>query len=256
MARRWSVKRRLLTGGILFLILVLFLAAAQAKPKMAVVIDDVGYSLAEAKTLAALEYPLTFAVIPAQPYSSASAAAIATSGRHAVLVHLPWTPLGKREAYPVRVERGYSAENIRRMLERAFASVPQASGLNNHQGSILSADAVMMERFMSVLSERGGELYFLDSNTTVNSRAQAAARRHGIPSARNDIFLDCVQTEEYITRRFAAAVDIARRRGSVVAICHSTRPATKRVLKKLLTQYNEQVDFVLLPEIIKMRERR
>ncbi|MDR1453091.1 MAG: divergent polysaccharide deacetylase family protein [Candidatus Margulisbacteria bacterium] len=249
-------KRRLQTGRVLLLIFVLGLATAQAKPKMAVVIDDVGYALAEAKTLAALEQPLTFAVIPAQPYSSASAAAIAAAGRHAVLVHLPWTPLGNREAYPVRVESGYSAANIRWMLERAFASVPQASGLNNHQGSILSADAAMMENFMSVFSERGGDLYFLDSNTTVNSRAQAAARKHGIPSARNDIFLDGVQTEEYITRRFAEAAGIARRRGSVIAICHSTRPATKRVLKKLLTQYNEQVDFVLLPEIIKIRERR
>jgi polysaccharide deacetylase 2 family uncharacterized protein YibQ len=248
-------KRRLLAGKILFFFILLS-ALAQAKPKMAVVVDDVGYALAEAKTLAALEYPLTFAVIPEQPYSSASAAAIAASGRHAVLVHLPWTPLGNRAAYPVRIERGYSAENIRRMLERAFASVPQASGLNNHQGSILSADAAMMERFMRVLSGHRGDIYFLDSNTTVNSRAQAAARKHGIPSARNDIFLDGVQTEEYIARRFAEAVSIARRRGSVIAICHSTRPATKRVLKKLLTKYNEQVDFVLLPEIIKMREKR
>ncbi|MDR1323679.1 MAG: divergent polysaccharide deacetylase family protein [Candidatus Margulisbacteria bacterium] len=244
-----------LAGGILFLSLLL--AAAAAKPKMAVVIDDVGYSLAEAKTLAALEYALTFAVIPAQPYSSASAAAIAASGRHAVLIHMPWTPLGSnRQAYPVRVELGYSVENIRRMLDRAFESVPQAVGLNNHQGSILSADAAMMERFMRVLSERRADIYFLDSNTTVNSRAQATALRHGIPSARNDIFLDGTQTEEYIARRFAEAVNIARRRGSVVAICHSTRPVTKRVLKKLLNKYNEQVDFVLLPEIIEMRERR
>ncbi|GBR73562.1 putative catalytic domain of family 2 polysaccharide deacetylases [Candidatus Termititenax aidoneus] len=247
-------KRLRFAGWILFLILLAI--AAAAKPKMAVVIDDVGYSLAEAKALAALEYALTFAVIPAQPYSSASAAAIAASGRHAVLIHMPWTPLGNRQAYPVRIESGYSAENIRQMLDRAFASVPQAAGLNNHQGSILSADAAMMERFMRILSERGENIYFLDSNTTVNSRAQATAWRHGIPAARNNIFLDGTQTEEYIARRFAEAVNIAGRRGAVVAICHSTRPVTKRVLKKLLNKYNEQVDFVLLPEIIQAKERR
>jgi polysaccharide deacetylase 2 family uncharacterized protein YibQ len=169
---------------------------------------------------------------------------------------MPWTPLGNRQAYPVRVELGYSAETIRRMLDRAFASVPQAAGLNNHQGSILSADAAMMERFMRVLSEREENPYFLDSNTTINSRAQTVALRHGIPSARNDIFLDGTQAEEYIARRFAEAVNIARRRGTVVAICHSTRPVTKRVLKKLLNKYNEQVDFVLLPEVIEMREKK
>jgi polysaccharide deacetylase 2 family uncharacterized protein YibQ len=233
---------------------LLFLCFLQAKPKMAVVVDDVGYALADAQRLAAIEYPLTMAVIPGLPYSRASALAAASAGRHAVLIHMPWTPLGDPQAYPVRVERGYSADNIRSMMTKAWTSVPVAAGLNNHQGSILSADQTMMDRFMSVLAEQPGGLYFLDSATTVNSRALAAAKKYGIPAARNDIFLDGTQTDEYIARRFAEAVAIARRKGTVIAICHSTRPATKRVLKNLLTKYNEQVDFVLLPEIIALRE--
>ena len=237
---------------------LLLLTLLYAKPKMAIVVDDCGYSLSDAKTLAAIKQPLTFAVIPGQAYSRASAQVFGAAKRHAVLIHFPWTPLGKngRSAYPVRIEPGYSAAAIQEMLDKALESVPNAAGVNNHQGSILSANQDMMDKFMGVLRGQSREFYFLDSATTVNSRAYATARKQGLSAARNDIFLDGVQTEEYITRRFAEAVAVAKQKGSVVVICHGNRPATKRVLKKLLLKYNAQIDFVLLPEIIKLREQK
>ncbi|GBR76804.1 putative catalytic domain of family 2 polysaccharide deacetylases [Candidatus Termititenax persephonae] len=238
-----------------FLLCLALLQAA--KPKVAVVVDDCGYSLADAKLLAAIEQPLTMAVIPGQIHSRAAAEIFTAARRHAVLIHFPWTPLGNnRQAYPVRVEPGYSAAQIQAMLDKARESVPGAVGLNNHQGSILSANQEMMDKFMGVLRAQRQPLYFLDSRTTVNSRALSTARKYGIPAARNDIFLDGTQTETYIARRLAEAVGIAKRQGTVVVICHGTRPVTKRVLKKLLAQYNGRVDFVLLPEIIKLREKR
>jgi polysaccharide deacetylase 2 family uncharacterized protein YibQ len=239
-----------------FWLILFLLAAGWTKPKLAVVIDDCGYSLPDARYFAALKYPLTLAVIPGQAYSRACALEIKKTGQ-SLLIHFPWTPLGEngQKNYPVRIEQGYPAENMARMLEQALAAVPDADGINNHQGSVLSADREMMDRFMRVLRDRPETLYFLDSGTAPNSQAKAAALRCGIPAARNDLFLDGTQDDKTIAERFAAAVLLAERKGNAVAICHAGRPATKRVLKKLLAKYNDRVQYVHLPEIMAERLR-
>ena len=240
-----------------FLFLFLILALGFAKPKMAVVIDDFGYSSKEARYFASLNYPLNMAVIPGQTYSKACAQEITKSGKH-LLIHFPWPPFGKdpETKYPIRIEQGYSTENVIQMLEQAIASVPSANGINNHMGSILSLDQVMLDRFMLVLSGQPEQFYFLDSHTAQGSLARRTAQLHGLPAARNNIFLDGVQTDAAIEKRFAEAVAMAEKNGTVIAICHAERPATKRVLKRLLTKYNSRVEFVFLPEIITAREKK
>ena len=221
---------------------------------MAVVIDYCGYSLADVQVFTTLAYPLTLAVIRGQAYSRVCAREISGAGK-ALLIHFPWAPLGPaaRQAYPVRIEQGFSTTNVAKMLDRALASVPSADGINNHQGSALSRDQQMLNKFMGEWRQRQTAMFFLDSSTTRNSRAANTALRHGIPAAHNDLFLDGVQTAEAIEKRFAEAVQLARRQGTAVVIAHAGRPVTRRVLKKLLTKYNSQVDFVLLPEIIAER---
>ncbi|GBR77538.1 putative catalytic domain of family 2 polysaccharide deacetylases [Candidatus Termititenax dinenymphae] len=235
--------------------LLCLLALLQAKPKMAIVVDDCGYSPESVKTFTAIKYPLTMAVIPGLAYSKSCAETISAAKKQ-LLIHFPWTPLGNngRQSYPIRIERSYTPARITAMLVKAAESVPNANGINNHQGSILSADSVMMDRVMSVVQVSGQKYYFLDSNTTVNSKAERTAKKHGIPSTHNDVFLDGTQTDEYIEKRFAYAVSLAKQRGTVVAICHD-RPATRRVLRKLMIQYNDQVDFVFLPEIMANRNK-
>jgi len=225
---------------------------------MAVVIDDCGYALDHVRAFTQLNYPLTLAVIPGQAYSRASAIEIKKAENKALLIHFPWPPLGRnaKREYPIRIEHGYTTANVARMLERAVESIPSADGVNNHMGSGLSRDQAMLNKFMSVLNERPEQFYFLDSNTIQGSLARRTALAHGILSVRNDIFLDGEQSETMLSRRFAEAVSIAKKYGTVVAICHSNRPVTRKVLKGLLDKYSEQVEFVLLPDIMLERLRR
>lgn len=240
---------------IIFLFLLLTLS--WALPKMAVVIDDCGYALEHLPAFTELEYPLTLAVIPGQAYSRASAAEIKKAHK-ALLIHFPWPPFGRdaKRKYPIRIEQGATTANIVWMLEQAVASVPSADGVNNHMGSVLSRDQVMLDKFMQILSEHPENFYFLDSHTIQNSLALRTALQHGILAVRNDIFLDGEQTESVIERRFREAVTVAEKYGTVVAICHANRPVTRKVLKNLLKKYNGRVEFVLLPEIMLERLKR
>lgn len=223
---------------------------------MAIVIDDIGNSLKECQELLTIQEPLTFAVMPGMPYSKTCTEAIHKQGQQ-VLIHFPWENLGGnyKRKYPIRIDAAMSTENMRAMFLKAKGSVPSANGINNHMGSQLSVRKGDLQTFMSLavgLFPQG--VYFLDSRTAARSKAYAVALASGIPAVKNDIFLDGKQTSAYIESQFKQAVKLAVVKGSVVVICHGNRPVTRRVLKKLIAQYNTQVDFGYLPDIIVYRE--
>lgn len=146
-----------------------------------------------------------------------------------------------------------SAAEMGRMLTLAFKKVPGAQGINNHMGSTLSASAEDMERFMKVLKKFRDTKYFLDSHTSRSSKAYYWARKYGIKTAKNNVFLDGRQIPEYIEHQFRFAVSLAKKEGSLVAICHGNRKVTMRVLPGLLKKYSAEVDFVYLPQLIEYR---
>lgn len=221
---------------------------------MAVVVDDVGGSLPLCRQLASISQPLNIAILPNTPYATKCAEIVSLSP-HQLLIHFPWEALGYnyQKYYPIRITRGMSAAEMGKMLTLAFKKVPGAQGINNHMGSTLSASAEDMERFMKVLKKFRDTKYFLDSNTSRASKAYYWARKYGIKTAKNNVFLDGRQTPEYIERQFRYAVSLAKKDGSLVAICHGNRKVTMRVLPGLLKKYSAEVDFVYLPQLIEYR---
>jgi polysaccharide deacetylase 2 family uncharacterized protein YibQ len=120
-------------------------------------------------------------------------------------------------------------------------------------GAILSASSEHMEKFMSVLKKFRNTKYFLDSNTSRYSIAYHWAKKCGIKTTKNNVFLDGRQNPEYIERQFKYAISLAQKDGSIVAICHGNRKVTMRVLPGLLKKYSAEVDFVYLPQLIEYR---
>ena len=70
-------------------------------------------------------------------------------------------------------------------------------------------------------------LFFVDSRTSSQSVARDRAVALGVPTARNDIFLDNSSDIEAIRRQIYKAMDIAQKNGSAIAICHA-RPNTAK----------------------------
>jgi hypothetical protein len=116
-------------------------------------------------------------------------------------------------------------------------------GINNHMGSLLTAERGPMALLMAELRARG--LLFLDSRTTAQSVAAHEARRAGVAHAVRDVFLDNDTNLEAIRRQLALTEQIARRRGSAVAIGHPHH-ATIEALRGWLPTL-EQRGFVLVP---------
>lgn len=217
-------------------------AEPAARPRLAVVLDDAGHSLADAETLALLPRDVAVAVLPNSAFCRQVAHALAGQGRE-VLVHLPMEPLPNGGVGPGEgaISVGLSAEEIRQRVGAARAIVPEAVGVNNHMGSRATADEGTMAAVMSALAGQG--LYFLDSRTTAASLALDAARRAGIPALQRDVFLDVVAEEQAVRRALGEAVEVARVNGQAVAIGH-VHPTTVAVLLAEREDLLAQVELV------------
>ena len=193
---------------------------------VAIVIDDLGRSVADVDRLGALGVPLTYAVLPFESRTPEVVAALGRSGGE-MLLHLPMEGHAGADPGPGALTLGMSQEELAAATREALAAVPGAVGVNNHMGSVLSADASSMRVVLGELAGHG--LFFLDSRTTADSVGYPAARQLGMPAAERDVFLDPDLDPEAIRRQFHRLLDLARRDGSAIAIGHP-HPATLRIL--------------------------
>ena len=192
--------------------------------KLAVIIDDCGYNMDPVRKLLKTGLPFSYAIIPYKTYSSDVLHLVMGAGRVAML-HLPMEPMDASQIS----EPGHTVLNsmddsqIKALVSSAISSLPGISGVNNHEGSRSTSNADVMAATLQVIKSRG--LFFVDSATSSGSVAQQTARRMGVPTGKNMLFLDNAADVGAIHSQMLAAAELADRYGSVIVICHA-RPAT------------------------------
>ena len=194
-------------------------SATGKSPRLAVIIDDVGYTDSLAEQLRDLNIPLTAAVIPSAPFAFGQAEKIHAYGLEEI-IHLPMQPQDPANHHPRDqfVLRDSSPAEIAALIENAQAMVPYARGLNNHMGSLVTADPGAMQRVLELVKKAG--LFFVDSKTTYETVAFALARRMQIKTAIRDVFLDDEQNYLYTSAQIKSLVELARKNGRALAIGH------------------------------------
>lgn len=232
---------------------VLSAVSAQAgdapAPRIAVIIDDIGYRLDEGRRAVALPSAVALAVLPHAPHSMHLARAAHTSGKE-VLLHLPMQAL---DAAETPGPGALALENTRldaaAVLAADLMAVPFARGVNNHMGSLLTRERTPMLWLMEELRARGS-LYFVDSFTTADSVALATAREQGVPALRRDVFLDGELSADAIAAEWRRLLALARERGSAIAIGHP-HSATLDLLERELPVLDAQgVQLVTLTTLL------
>lgn len=220
------------------------------RPKLALVIDDIGWDLGTGRRVLSLPGTLTIAVLPRTPAGIQLAFEAHETGRE-VILHQPMTAERVKNAGPGNLLPGMSRTAIAAMLAENLEQVPHHRGVSNHMGSLLTRSEVSMGAVMAELSLRG--LYFLDSRTTPLTVALHSARSARVPSVRRDVFLDNVLDGPAIRRALESAVRLAESRGHAVAIGHP-HTITLDVLEAQLPQILERVELVLVSELVTLDE--
>lgn len=213
---------------------------------LSLIIDDLGNDPERDRRVLALPGPVALAILPDTPHATLLARAGHQAGR-TIMVHMPMAPAGGDFAWQpdqppfVWLER----------LEAALRAVPHAHGLNNHTGSLMTANETAMTTLMPELQRR--HLFFVDSRTTSQTVAAASAQRIGLASLSRDLFLDHDSRPEAVAAAFQRGLDIARRQGSVVMIGHP-HASTLAVLERELPKLAEQgINWIDVPPMIALR---
>ncbi len=203
-----------------------------AKVAIAIVIDDIGYSLAPVRELIEIDAPLTFAILPQCSHSADAAEMLYRAGKE-ILLHLPMEPHGYpgENPGPGAVFLSMSDDEIRAQVERDLESVPHCVGVNNHMGSRFMEDREKLTAVMEVLRENG--LFFIDSLTTRYSQGGELAADIGIRFASRAVFIDNDHDEKAAARTLMTAGTRHRRKqaGSLLMIGHPY-PETVQALKR------------------------
>ncbi|MDR3554189.1 MAG: divergent polysaccharide deacetylase family protein [Syntrophobacteraceae bacterium] len=220
-----------------------------ARPKLAIVIDDLGPNITIARQFASLPFPVTLSVLPFQAYSSQIAKMAHLKGRE-VILHLPMQPLNSRiNPGPGAVMVSMSPEQIRLSVNAALDISPFFDGANNHEGSRLTQDARAMGIVLSVLKSR--RLFFIDSMTINKSVGWKEARRMSVPTCKRNVFLDDTVSAAAIGSQIARAVAMAKTRGAALAIGHP-REVTLQALRAAAAYFSKEgVEMVSARDLVR-----
>lgn len=224
-------------------------AALGGTPRLAIVIDDIGYADLVSDQLHELGIPVTGAVIPAAPYARSEAQRLHAFGLEEI-VHLPMQPKDPANHHPRDqfILLDSSDGEIAALIAGAMEAVPYARGVNNHMGSLLTSDAASARRVLAALKARG--LFFVDSKTAPTTVAYAQARQLGVRTALRDVFLDDEQTYEHAAAQLRRLVEIARQKGRALAIGHPF-PTTLAALRDAVPWLRQQpVEIVFVSQIL------
>jgi uncharacterized protein len=221
---------------------------AKGGPRLAIIIDDMGYDRAASDSVLALNFPLTVSVLPNLPLSGDVAEEAHRRGDQ-VMLHLPMQSEGedaKSETVELRV--GMRAPEVNQILSGALESVPHVAGVNNHQGSLATSNAALMAELMPALRQRG--LFFIDSRTEKTTVAYDAAKKAGVRAASRRVFLDDVATREAVIAQLRLAAKDAQRDGYAIAIGHP-KPATIAALSEEAQRLEASgIDFVFASDLV------
>ena len=206
--------------------------AESTRPKIALIIDDLGYERRAGERAIALPGPITYAVLPGTPRGRHLSELAHAAGKE-IILHLPMQAESRDEPVdPGSLILDMSRSEFAETLAGNIAAVPHIVGINGHRGSLLTRHPGHMQWLMDEIRKRAS-LFFVDSYTTHESVALHIAAEKGVPAIRRDVFLDSDASPETVRREFARLKKLARKQGFAVGIGHPY-PATLSFLEVAL----------------------
>lgn len=223
-------------------------AGGQVTGRLAIVIDDAGRDLDSQHIYEQMGIPLTLAVMPDQVHTRDAALSWRAHGLP-VILHQPMESVSGIGMEPKVILTSMSDAAIRQMLRDSLSQLPEAIGINNHQGSKATIDARTMDIVMNELHHHG--LFFFDSHTNSTTATDKAAKTYGVPYVRNDLFVDNSASVSDICAMIQEGADRAKKKGTYIIIGHC-RPHTAEAFRQMVPKLKAQgIEFVYLSSLKK-----
>ncbi len=232
--RSFLIKGTSLLGGYLFGLnsfTQVFACESQTEPfsspHIAIIIDDIGYSINRARYFLNLNIPLTFSILPRLRHSCDLAKEINDSG-HDVMLHQPMEPYDPSlDPGPGALFVGDKPDRITTVIEENISGLPFAKGINNHMGSRFTGSPEEMTEALMTIKDSG--LFFIDSRTSRESQGYKLARKLNVTAAYRHLFLDNTLFESAILKQLHTLKHCAQKYGNAIGIGHPFRQTANAI---------------------------
>lgn len=212
--------------------------SANSGPRIAIVVDDVGGTSGPLEKWLAIDAPISFSVMPHVSLADVLAWRLYQSG-YAVMMHIPTeNQLPNSFSGKGQLSVGMSEKTIFSTLDGDLATVPFAKGINNHQGGRGCDDLALMTGMCRWAESRG--LYVVDSSSSFHDQVTEATRALGMPTRKNQVFIDHENDPERIRGAMRRLAEIAGKDGTAIGICHWNRPNTATVVGEMVRALKRQ----------------
>ncbi len=217
-------------------------ASWNTKPRVSLIIDDIGTSTDRVKMFLDLNMPLTFAVLPGHEKSQDIAIELFLKG-HEVMLHQPMEPFNSGlDPGPGAVYMRHNSEEIETIVEKNISLFPFAAGVNNHMGSRFTSSA---EKASAALNPvRRHHLYFIDSLTSHRSEAYRVAMNNKMIASRRDVFLDNEKDEDAVFDQLLKLKNLAQKKGRAIGIGHPFHETAKALDRFFKSPHSTDISLV------------
>jgi polysaccharide deacetylase 2 family uncharacterized protein YibQ len=223
-------------------------AVISKSPKIAIIIDDLGYDPFILKNLEEIDFPLTLSLLPSAPYEK-EVIALAKRKGWELLLHLPMEPKNYPDTNPGpdALLMDMTDVQISKRIDKYLEELPEAKGVNNHMGSAFTEHEEKMSVVLREIKKQ--KLFYIDSRTSVKTTGFQTAQKMGIPTANRNVFLDNDLSSEAIQMQLDRLIEIAKHFDQAVGIGHPHHQ-TIEILKKYFSSSLDPIQAVKASEIV------
>ena len=205
------------------------------KPKMAIIIDDFGYSNNDdVDEFLKLNLDITVSIIPGHQFSTLIAQNAISQDKE-IIIHMPMASdkehLNNGEK-DFLLSENLNEKEIMDRVNQAIKNIPHAVGMNNHMGSVATSCPDVVLPLLKCLKQK--KLYFVDSLTSPLSIVYENCLIQDVPTGKRRLFLDNEKDKGEIVRQLQTAVKIAKKNGDIIVTGH-TYSETLEAIKYMIT---------------------
>jgi len=218
-------------------------------PKIAFIIDDIGFRKNASIELKELNIPITGSILPNTPFAKEEAKLLNSYGLEE-MIHLPMQAENSNIEHPrnVFVTINSTDREIKKLIKDAKKIIPFSKGLNNHMGSLITARRGIIKRVLKIVKKEG--LFFVDSRTSPKTVAYDVAKKIKIRTTYRDVFLDDIQTYSYSIDQIQKLIETAKNKGKAVAIGHPFETTFKAIKDSINDIYSNGIKIVFVSSLL------
>ena len=221
------------------------------KGKICIIIDDFGNSENDLhRDFLNLPNDISISIIPGHSYSE-DIAHMAYKYGFETIIHMPMEAYNRKvnEDSEYLLTTDLDFDEVDNKIKNAFIENPNAMGINNHQGSKATENFQLMKNVAKSLKQLNK--YFLDSYTSINSKAYITMRQNGVKTEVRQVFLDNVEHPDSIRKNIDKLLKLSHSMDVAIGIGH-VKEETYKVLKEQIPILKEMgYEFLSVSEVVR-----